>query len=174
MPNLNHYEYAPFFQPYISALNDNDKSLFEYLEESKAQFDQTLGKISPEKSLFQYAENKWTIKEIVQHLIDAERVFNYRALRFARCDSTDLFGFDENYFVDHSNANQREMNSLVKEFNSLRETTILMYKGFTEEALLRKGKSGGNEISVRALGYITSGHLIHHLRVIKNRYLPDL
>ena len=127
--------------------------------------------INKEKQTYRYSNDKWTIKEIVQHIIYTERVFNYRALRIARKDSIDLPGFDENRFVKHSNANQRDYNLLLDEFSSLRKTTIYLYESFSDEALLEKGKINSNTMSVRALGYLTSGHLLHHMEVIKSRYL---
>jgi len=171
MSKLENSEYASFYQPYIQVLLDNDKDLIENLQSSHAKALEILNNLNSEKQLFQYAEGKWTIKEIIQHIIDAERVFNYRALRFARKDITDLSGFDENHYVSQSNANIRDFHDLVEEFSLLRKSTILMYQNFTNEALLLKGKASGEFISVRALGFITSGHLLHHLHIIKSKYL---
>lgn len=164
-------EYAPFYQPYMEVFLDNDKNITENLEDSIQYAMRILRGLAYEKHMFRYAEDKWTIKEIVQHLIDAERVFNYRAMRFARIDMTDLPGFDENLYVDNSNANQRDFIDLLEEFSDLRKTTIQLYKSFTPEALLVIGSANGNLMSVRALGFITSGHLLHHLKVIQERYL---
>ncbi len=164
-------EYASFYQPYIQILLNNDKNLIENLSDSHDKAFQILENIDAEKQMYQYDEGKWTIKEIVQHIIDAERVFNYRALRFARNDENELSGFDENQFVSESNANSANYNDLLEEFSLLRKSTILMYTNFSDKALSTKGKSSGEFISVRALGYITSGHLLHHLQVIEERYL---
>ena len=114
---------------------------------------------------------KWTIKEIIQHLIDTERIFNYCALRIARNDSIDLAGFDQDQFVMYSDANKRDFENLMKEFSDLRKTTITLYQNFSENRLLQKGSVSGNIMSVRASGYLTSGHLLHHLNVINHRYL---
>jgi len=164
-------EYASFYQPYITALSDNDMGLIENLEYSHKKALEVLSAISKEKQIYRYAEDKWTIKEIVQHILDAECVFNYRALRFARRDNTELPGFDENQFALHSNANQRDIRSLLDEFSALRRTTVYLYGSFSDDALLGSGKVNGNIMSVRALGYLTSGHLLHHLNIIKSRYL---
>jgi len=164
-------EYAVFYQPYIDALSDNNMGLIENLEYSNEKASELLGTISKEKQIYQYAKDKWTIKEIVQHIMDAERVFNYRALRFARKDNIELPGFDENQFALHSNANQRDYKLLLDEFLALRRTTIYLYDSFSNDALLEYGKINGNMMSVRALGYLTSGHLLHHLNIIKSRYL---
>lgn len=171
MQKLESDEYALFYRPYIDILLDNDKSIIENLLDSYEKAIQILENLDIEKQLFQYAEGKWTIKELIQHIIDAERVFNYRALRFARNDASELSGFDENQFVSQSNANTRDYNDLLEEFSLLRRSTILMYKNFSTEVLLLKGKASDEFISVRALGYITSGHLLHHLHIINSRYL---
>lgn len=168
---LEKSEYASFYQTYIDALLDNDKSIIENLEDSLVQFESSLNNISAEKQMYQYAENKWTVKEVVQHMIDTERVFAYRALRFARKDQTDLPGFDENLYVDNSEANQRDFKNLLDEFVAIRKATILLFQSFGDEILKYQGKASGSSMSVRAIGFIISGHLIHHLQVIKNRYL---
>lgn len=171
MSKLKNTEYASFYQPYIKVLLDNDKGIIENLKGSLLEFELLLNDIPKEKQLYQYAESKWTIKELIQHLIDAERVFNYRALRFARNDETELSGFDENHYVTSCNANDRSYKLLFDEFVALRKSTIFMYQSFTDQMLLFEGKASGSYMSVRALGFITSGHLLHHLQVIKKRYL---
>ena len=120
---------------------------------------------------YRYAEGKWTIKEIIGHLIDAERIFAYRMLRFARKDATDLPGFDENEYVPASEANERSIHGLLEEFTTVRAGTFSLWRSLTNEMLQRSGTVNGNRLSVRALAYITCGHEIHHLAVIKERYL---
>jgi len=171
MQKLHANEFALFYRPYIDILLDKDKSILENLLDSHEKAIQILGNLDIEKQLFQYTEGKWTIKELIQHIIDAERVFNYRALRFARNDTSELSGFDENQFVSQSNANKRDYKDLLEEFSLLRRSTILMYKNFSSDTLILKGKASGEFISVRALGFITSGHLLHHLHIINSRYL---
>jgi hypothetical protein len=171
MELLGENEYAAFYQTYIQAVANDDKNIVENLEDSIQYALRVLRAVPYEKHVFRYAEGKWTIKEIIQHLMDAERVFNYRALRFARKDTTDLAGFDENYYVQNSNADQREFIELLEEFSALRKDTVLLYKSFSTDALLEIGTANGNPMSVRALGYITTGHLLHHLKVIQERYL---
>lgn len=167
-PNSN--EYAPFYAPYIKAV-DLNKSISENLSESFQQAMKLLIGISKEKQTYQYAKGKWTIKELVLHLMDAEMVFNYRALRFARNDQTELPGFEENDYVRYSDANNRDYQDLLQEFTDLRKVTMNLYKNMEEDILQRGGNASGNFMSVRAIGYITSGHLLHHLQVIKERYL---
>lgn len=164
-------EYNPYYQPYVKALKDTE--LFEALNKS---FESTLALLenrTEDELLYQYEKNKWTIKEIVQHLIDAERIFCYRALRFSRNDRTDLPGYDENWFVDFSKANNRTITDLLTEFHSVRSASVSLFKSFSDEMLLRTGVANKAEMSVRAAGIIIAGHNWHHLNVIKALYLTQ-
>lgn len=171
MSVLQENEYAPFYKPYIQALLSNKKTLLGSLSDTSSEFLSLLKNLPPEKLLFSYAEGKWTIKEIIQHLIDAERIMAYRALRFARNDMTELSGFDENEYVISSNGNKRAIGGLLKEMKLVRKTTILLFKNFEENDLLNLGMANGSNMSVRALGYIIAGHQLHHMNIIKERYL---
>ena len=164
-------EYAPFYKPYILAAATSDLGIIENLQDSLNQFFELLSSLPEEKQLFAYAEKKWTIKELVQHMIDAERVMSYRALRISRGDKTSLAGFDENDFVSNSNANLIPFIELLKEFSLVRKSSIAMFKGFTDEMLCCKGTASEAQVSVRALGHILTGHVLHHLNIIKERYL---
>lgn len=126
--------------------------------------------IPPEKHEYRYAEGKWTVKEVLQHIIDAERIFVYRALRFARKDSIPLPGFDENMYADNSKANARNWDNLVTEFDLTRQSSELFFRSLDEEQLEANGISSGSPIYVRALGYITLGHAMHHRRILNERY----
>lgn len=171
MLELTDNEYAPFYKPYILAASVSDKGIIENLQDSLIQFFELLSDLPEEKQLFAYAENKWTIKELIQHIIDTERVMAYRALCISRNDKTKFPGFDENHYVANSNANAISYIELLKEFSLTRKSSIAMFKGFTDKMLLRKGIASESEISVRALGYILTGHVLHHLKIIKDRYL---
>ncbi|AKD03765.1 DinB family protein [Pontibacter korlensis] len=127
--------------------------------------------LTEEQLHFRYAEGKWSIKELMVHLIDAERIFSYRALRFARQDKTELPGFDENQYAKVSKADSRDINSIVAEYTSLRTSTIELFKSFDDEALQQRGVASGQEVSVRALGYVILGHEVHHQKIIRERYL---
>jgi len=163
-------EYPEFFQTYINALEAED-SLLNHLETSLKYFEEVLLEIEFGKQEYRYAEGKWTVKEIVQHLIDVERVFVYRALRYSRKDSGPLLSFDENSFVSNYDINKRNFDDMLNEFTLLRRSTIFMFQDFEEEILDITGKVGDQSISVRAIGYICSGHVMHHLKVIKERYI---
>ncbi len=121
-----------------------------------------------------YAPGKWTIKDILQHIIDAERIFAYRALRFARNDKTPLAGFDENTYAEEAKTGHRTLEEIIDEFDVTRKSTVSMFNSFTKEQLLHTGISNNKEISVLAIGFTISGHLIHHIGVIKERYYPLL
>ena len=120
---------------------------------------------------YKYAEDKWTIKDMLLHIIDAERVFAYRALRFARADKTNLPGFEHDDYVVVANANGRIKASLLNEYNAQRESTIQLFSNFKDEMLMQIGVASGNPMSVRALGFVTAGHETHHCNIIKERYL---
>ena len=164
-------EYAAYYAMYINPIEKNGNSIIENLKDSQTKFEELFRQLSVDKQDFAYAEGKWTTKELIQHIIDTERVFCYRALCFARNDKTPLPGFDQDLFVSNDNANDRNFIDLLDEMNTLRNSTIQLYKSFTEEALQRIGNASGNDMSVRALGYLFSGHQLHHLKVFKERYL---
>jgi uncharacterized damage-inducible protein DinB len=162
-------EYSAFYKPYI--IESNSDNLIEDLEISLHQFIKFVQDIPMDKFDFRYAEGKWTIKEIIQHLIDSERVFSYRALRISRNDQTPLPGFDENLFVENTNANSRSLQDLLTEMAVVRQSTLSLYKSFTSEQTLLIGTASNAAISVRAIGFIIIGHQNHHKKVFIERYL---
>ncbi|WP_397362800.1 DinB family protein [Olleya sp. R77988] len=167
--DLNDNEFLPYFKGYIDLAEG-----LELLPGLKSGLDNTLGfycSIPLEKLDFRYAEGKWSIKEIISHIIDTERIFCYRALRFAREDVSALSGFDENNFVDTSNAKNRTIGDLLEEYKLVRLSTLALFKSFTGKSLLCKGVAGSGEVSVRALGFLIIGHEKHHQNVIVERYL---
>ncbi len=162
-------EYAAYFGKYISLVPDDNiiTTLSDQLD-SSLKF---LRGLDESQGELRYAPDKWSIKEVVGHLIDAERIFAYRALRFARNDRTPLPGFDENSFVSNAGFGARQLSDLVDEFGVVRKANLYMFGNLEGEAWLRRGKSNENEISVRALAYITAGHELHHMGIIRSRYL---
>ncbi len=166
---LNENEYNPYFKFYIEPLGE--VNLIKVLTSSFDEFKATVKNLPEEKLLFKYDEEKWTIKELIQHLMDAERVLSYRALRFSRNDSTDLHGYNHDMYVINSKGNDREIKDLLKEFKSIRKATISLYKSFSNEMLTTSGSADKSQMSVRALGFIIAGHQMHHLKVIKELYL---
>lgn len=164
-------EYAPYFEQYIQLVSSKPTTIVDKLRKSQQEFENAFRNLPKEKHAYSYEEGKWTIKELIQHIIDTERVFCYRALCFARNDSTNLPGFDQDVFVSNGNANELEFFDLLDEMKALRTSTIHLFQSFSEPALLRKGIASGHEISVRALGYLFSGHQRHHINILKERYL---
>ncbi|MFD1316029.1 DinB family protein [Namhaeicola litoreus] len=171
MNEINKEEYAPFYSGYIENALNSGLSLLDLLKENKTNTLNFFKQIPRAKYLYQYAEKKWTVLELLQHLIDAERVFAYRALRFSREDKTPLPGFEENDYVENSRANQRDMESLINEFQTVRDASISLFTSFNENDFAKIGLASGSNMSVRAVGFIISGHSIHHIKIIQERYL---
>jgi uncharacterized damage-inducible protein DinB len=168
MTNLDITTVPPFYKNYVKQVIHLD--MFEALRASRDEMNKYLASLPSEKLDYAYASGKWTIKELLCHIIDAERIFTYRALCFSRNDKTILPGFDENSYVPESNATQRSLLSISKELNNLRESTIDFFESCSPEMLDRKGVANKTEISVLTLGYVVSGHQLHHLNILKERY----
>ena len=162
-------EYAPFYEDYLQTLENVE--LIEELEICVHEFIKFVQNIPMDKFDYRYAEGKWTIKEIIQHLIDTERVFSYRAMRISRSDMTPLPGYDENHYVDNSNANARNLQELLTEMAVVRQSSLSLFKSFTEEQLKIIGTASDNPVSVRAIGFILIGHQKHHQKIFQERYL---
>ena len=162
-------EYASFYAPYINALGE--VNLMEELEISLHDFIRFVQNIPMDKFDYRYAEGKWNIKEIIQHVIDTERIFAYRALRISRNDETPLPGFDENYYIANTEAANRSIQDLLTEFSAVRHANLYLFKSFSEEQMKRTGTASNTVVSVRAIGFIMIGHQKHHQKVFQERYL---
>ena len=162
-------EYAPYASMYISLLPD-DGLLLKYLKDNLKSTKDFIQSLPKEKLTYRYAEGKWTIKEVLLHIIDDERVYAYRALRFARNDQTELPGFEQDDYARHSNANARSGKSILQEFTAVRKATLALFAGLPENAFTRTGVANNHSVSVRALAYHLAGHEMHHLNIIKQRY----
>jgi len=162
-------EYAGHFGTYIKQAGDG--ILIEELEISLHEFIRFVQNIPMDKFDYRYAPGKWTIKDIIQHVMDTERIFAYRALRFSRNDKTPLPSFEEDDYANNTNSNSRSIQDLLTEFSALRHSNLLFYKSLSEEQLKRIGIASGNQISVRALGFVMIGHQKHHQKVFEERYL---
>ncbi|HLN97398.1 MAG TPA: DinB family protein [Pyrinomonadaceae bacterium] len=163
-------EYAPYTISYIGLLPE-DGLVLRHLQDNLKTTGAFFRFLPTEKLTYRYAEGKWTVKEILAHVIDDERIYSYRALRFARNDTTELPGFDQDAYAIYSGANERAIEDLLQEFATVRNATVSLFESFDEKALLRKGVASGNIISVRAAAYHIAGHELRHLNVIKERYL---
>jgi hypothetical protein len=168
IPRPANTEYAPSYSGYVGAVPDGD--VLELLERQGAETAAVLRTIGETKSRHRYAPGKWTIREVIGHVTDAERVFTYRALRFARGDSTALPSFDENAWGAATNADTRTLAALVEEFAAVRAASVALFRGFSEDQFARSGIASGHPVTVRALAYITAGHERHHMRILLERY----
>jgi len=166
---LNDNEYNSYYKLYLDKVGELD--LIEGLRQNGDAVISLLESLPEETYDFTYAEGKWTVKELVQHIIDTERVFTYRALSFARNEIEALPGYNENEYATASNANKRSKQSLLKEYRALRLATVALFGSFTDDMLLRIGNASKSDVSVRALGFILIGHENHHCQIIKERYL---
>ncbi len=163
-------EYAPYTIMYIGLLPDDGRVL-QHLQANALATQAFLRSLPADKLTFRYAAGKWTIKEILLHLIDDERIYAYRALRFARRDQTALPGFEQDDYALYSGANERHIEDMLAEFASVRHATISLFNGLDETALTRTGTADGKVMSVRAAAYHIAGHELRHLNIIKERYL---
>lgn len=169
IPRPDENEYPPYYDSYVSSTSGDD--LIALLKKGQGDLNAFISALPVQKLDYRYQPEKWSIKQIVIHLMDAERIFAYRALRFSRGDRTNLPGFDEDEYVPNSGATDRTIENILAEYNALRSSSILFFENMTPGMLTRKGIANGQEISVRSLGYIIPGHEIHHLAVIRERYL---
>lgn len=164
-------EYAPFYAGYISAVASlADGDILATLERQTSELRQLAAAIPAERETFRYGEGKWSVREVFGHLIDGERVFSYRTLRFSRGDETPLPGFEENDYVAASHFDSRPISSLVDELVLLRQANLLLLRGLAPEDWPRMGTANGHPVSVRALAFIMAGHVRHHLDILRDRY----
>jgi uncharacterized damage-inducible protein DinB len=166
-PNEN--EYAPYYHKYVERVPDDDvRSIL------RVQLDDTLALLRPlkeEQAGIRYAEGKWSIRQVVGHLADVERIMGYRALRIARNDQTPLPGFDENIYADTGEFDRRTLRSLLAELEVTRAATAALFHNLPESAWDRRGTANTNSVSVRAIAYIIAGHELHHREILQDRYL---
>ncbi|GHI01190.1 DinB family protein [Neobacillus kokaensis] len=165
-------EYPKYYVPYVQAVPEGN--LTEILKDHLEKMTQLFEEISEKDSLFRYAENKWSIKEVLGHITDTERIMSYRLLRVGRGDQTELAGFDENLYVQGAKSNQLSLKDLLEDFILTRNATISLIRNMPEEAWTNKGFANGSEITTRAIAYIIAGHEAHHRSIIKDRYLAKL
>lgn len=164
-------EYAVYFTPYIQSVPEGD--VLAYLEKQVDEVIALLGGISEEEGAYRYAEGKWSLKEVLGHVSDTERIMSYRLLRIARGDTTPLPGFSENDFVSHANFDHATVNELLQDFAAVRIATLSLVRKLDDEAWSRVGTFSDNPASARAVAYVIAGHATHHLNIIKDRYLKS-
>ncbi len=170
MNPLKSDEYPAIFNDYIETITGD---VMVELNEQIESFPEFIASIPEELGTFSYAEGKWSIKEVLCHILDAERIMTYRALRFGRNDMTALASFEQDEFVANGRHNERKMADIAEEFIHLRKANMFLFNSFDETELNRKGMASDRLISVRAFLYIIAGHLNHHVTLLKSRYLKD-
>jgi len=171
MNRPNETEYAPYFQSYVNQVSETD--ILHVMRAQVDDLDVLLERVAPEKETYRYAEDKWSIREIVGHLIDGERVFGYRAFSIARGEQQSLPGFDQDEYMLTAPYNNIELEDLLSELRLVRLGNIAMFRTLDEESWNRVGTANENQVSVRAIAFIMAGHLRHHMNVLRERYLAN-
>ncbi len=162
-------EYAPYYKAYVNSVPEGD--LLEILAGQNKETVKLLKDLDDEQAHFRYAPEKWTIKEVIGHITDTERIMAYRLLCISRGETAMLPGYDDNEYVKNANFNRFPINELLEQLSIVRQNTITLVKSLEEEALLQRGNANGTEVSVRAIAYIIAGHELHHRSLIINRYM---
>lgn len=162
-------EYAPSFADYVGRIAE-DEDILAVLESQRDSVMDRLRRIPESRGNYRYAPGKWSIKEVVGHLSDTERVFAYRALRIGRGDATPLTSFDDQAYVDELHASNRTLFDLLEEWGDVRRASIALFRNFPAQAWQRRGIASGQPTSVRALGFVIAGHVRHHLETLESRY----
>jgi len=165
-------EYAEYYEKYVALIPGTD--ILGTLEGQRLVMSQLLGARSEREGNFRYAADKWMVKEVIGHVVDAERIFAYRALRFARGDQTPLAGFEQDGYVRNGGFAERTLEDLAGEYLEVRGATISLLNGLDEAGWQRRGVASNHEVTVRALAYIIAGHELHHRRILEEKYLPAI
>lgn len=164
-------EYDPYYINYISQIKD-DEDLLDVMEQQSGELRSLFGRFSEERGTYAYADGKWTVKEMLSHIIDGERMFAYRILRISRGDETPIEGFDqEGGYIENSNANERPFSDLLEEFDLQRRSNVIMLRNVSDDNAARMGTANNVRVSARALAYIMAGHVRHHENILKERYV---
>jgi len=175
IPKPNPREYPAYAEMYMKLLPDDGKIL-QRLQANFVSVKNLIYSLPEQKLFYRYAPGKWSIKEVLVHIVDDERIFAYRALRFARNEKSGLIGFDQDAYVEYSEADERDLDNIFEEYELVRKSTIALFNGLPESSLTRMGHGTGtfNDATVRALAYHIAGHELHHLNLIKDRYLKEM
>ena len=169
MPRPDLSKIPEWYHGYINQVTGNDPVLS--LKKQTPVMLRFFNRIAPEKRNYRYAKGKWTIKEMLQHIIDAERIFAYRALCIARKETNSLPGFDENEYADNSKAGKRDWDDLIEELKVVRRSSEILFSSFDKEQMATYGVANNNPVSVLAITFIIVGHINHHINVTKERYI---
>lgn len=170
--NLNDDEYGEFYAVYIRQSSGRD--LFELFQEGGERVNQLIDSLDETSASHRYAPEKWSVREIIGHLIDTERIMSYRALALSRGEQAELPGYDHDQYVKEANFDKITLQQFRVDYNNVRLSTESLFRSFSVDMLLKKGTASGSPFSVRALGYIIAGHERHHLSILKERYLTEM
>jgi hypothetical protein len=162
-------EYAPYYNTYISLVDNSD--IMSVMAAQPRELRSLIAELPEERGTYAYAIGKWTTKELLSHIIDGERIFSYRVLRISRGDTTAIEGFEQDDYIQTSNANNRTFADLLEEFDLERRANLALIRNLSDESSTRMGTASGNPVSARALVYIMAGHVRHHVGILKSRYL---
>ncbi len=162
-------EYAPYYERYVSLVADSD--IIDTLGSQSTRLQDLIAAMPEERGDFRYADGKWSVKELLGHLIDGERMFAYRVLRISRGDETPIEGFEQDGYIENAHSNERSFADLLEEFSLIRRANMIFFKNLTDDAWSRVGTASDATVSVRALTYIMAGHIEHHFAILKERYL---
>ena len=162
-------EYNPYYEKYISLIEEGE--LLNALERQPSELRSLLNGLDEEKGKYAYADGKWSIKEVLSHLVDGERIFGYRVLRISRGDETPIEGFEQDGYIENSHANERSFEDLLEELSLQRNANLRMLKNLRDDGWKRLGTASQSPVSVRALGFIMAGHVQHHINILKAQYL---
>jgi len=171
MSRLQPAEYDPYYQKYVGLVPEDE--IVPALDGQTDELDKLFDGVPEEKGTFAYADGKWTLKEVLSHIIDGERMFAYRVFRIARGDKTPIEGFEQDGYIENSHANRRTFSELLNEFRLLREANVLFFKNLETGDWVRTGTANNVEISVRSLAWIMVGHIRHHSAILRERYLTN-
>lgn len=169
MPRPTTHDYASFYHNYV--MNVKEEDVRAAFQQQSFILDSFLASIPESKADHAYAEGKWTVKQLLQHMIDTERIFTHRALWFARRSPSPLSGFDENEYAAVADVSKRSVASLADEMRAVRNSSAFLFNNFTEKELNTSGTANTHAITVNALGFVTLGHFLHHMRILEERYL---
>ncbi len=162
-------KFPSYYENYLKHI-DRDRHILDILSDQKDEVLSLLSGLTPEQQAYSYAPGKWTVKEVIGHCVDTERVFSYRALCFARGEKQPLPGYDENEFTAAGGFNRRPLESILAEFKNLRDSNLILFNSFSEEDVVRGGMASGHNNTVNAIIYVLAGHLQHHVSILKERY----
>jgi len=161
-------EYSAFASRYVNLVGNDP--ILQILENQKDITSKLFGGIDADKAMYAYADGKWTIKQVLGHMIDTERVHSYRALAFSH-EAIELPGFDQDVYMANATFNSRTLEDLIGEYKTVRESALYLFRSMSEEQLTRKGIASGSPVSVRAFAYMIAGHELHHIKILKEKYL---